>query len=246
MASAATERADEDKPARSAVWRAVCAASEQVRSRFQVGPIVGPKGVPVASAANPPDSPTWQLVEALCFLGVLLRAQQAIAPRIQLFGKSGPVEIVEDGISRHLWTQPSLQGERSALGGRPDLVVTSTAEAPHPGNALRIIEAKCVRGLDAPTLRSEFGKAHDLRVVTYFIWSFYTPPKRIVDGARGLGIDLHALGLDSEWREEFLRDPELLVAHVANAQSEARSAARFAKALEAAGRDAGGKAVRSR
>ncbi|MGE3312052.1 MAG: hypothetical protein AB7O66_18970 [Limisphaerales bacterium] len=199
----------------------------------------------MASAATLPDSPTWQLVEALCLLGVLLRAQQASAPRIHLFGKSGPVEIVEDGISRHLWAQPSLQGERSALGGRPDLVITSTAETPHSGNALRIIEAKCVRELDTPTLRSEFGKAHDLRVVTYFIWSFYTPPKRIVDGARGLGIELQALGLDSEWREELLRHPELLVAHVANAQSEARSAARFAKALEAAGRDAGGKLVRA-
>jgi hypothetical protein len=53
-------------------------------------------------------------------------------------------------------------------------------------------------------------------------------------------------GRDWEWREEFLRNPELLVAHVANAQSEARSATRFAQVLEAAGRDAGGKLVRSR
>lgn len=54
------------------------------------------------------------------------------------------------------------------------------------------------------------------------------------------------VGLDSEWREEFLRHPELLVAHLVNAQSQARSAARFAKALEAVGRDAGRKLVRSR
>jgi len=102
---------------------------------------------------------------------------------IHIFGKTGPVEIREDGIVRQLWAQQTLRGDKSALPGRPDLIVTSSREPPHPHNALRIIEAKCVRQLGTHTVRSEFGKAHDLRVATYLTWSFYSPAPRVVVGA---------------------------------------------------------------
>jgi hypothetical protein len=50
-------------------------------------------------------------------------------------------------------------------------------------NAIRILEAKSVRDLGTSTVRGEFGKAHDLRVNAYLIWSFYSPPERVVAGA---------------------------------------------------------------
>jgi hypothetical protein len=107
----------------------------------------------------------------------------------------------------------------SALEGRPDLIVTSTREPPHPKNATRIIEAKCV---SHQTVRSEFGKAHELRVATYLIWSFYSPTPRVVAGARGLGIDLEALGFDTNRRADLVQSPEALISRVAYAQEQAR------------------------
>jgi hypothetical protein len=226
--------ADNDTEARSALWTAVCVAAQDVRSRFRVGPIHGLNGGPVRVGTPVPNVATWQLVEALSLLGVILRSEDATAPTLGVFGKSGPVKIAEESSARYLWAQHSLRGERSALTGRPDLVVTSTSEQPHSGNAIRIIEAKCVRCLGTDTVRSEFGKAYDLRVGTYLIWSFYTPTPRVVDGARGLGIDLEALGFDTPRRADLLKSPEALISHVAHTQEQTRQRQRFAGALEGA------------
>jgi hypothetical protein len=85
---------------------------------------------------------------------------------------------------------------------------------------------------------AEFGKAYDLRVATYFIWSFYSPSAKSIDGARGLGIDLQALGFDTDRRQDLLASPEALVSHVAYSQEQARRSQRFALGLEDAGQDA--------
>jgi hypothetical protein len=130
-----------------------------------------------------------------------------------------------------------MRGESSTLGGIPDLVVTLSNDLPHPDNTVRVIEAKCVRILDAQTIRAEFGKAHDLRVATYFIWSFYSPSERMISGARGLGLDLMPLGFDSNYRSNLIASPELLISHVSNALAEARRAGRFAHALQDANRE---------
>ena len=193
---------------------------------------------PIRATSTVPTVATWRLVEALSLLCVILRSNEAKAHVISVFGKTGPVEIQEDGVVRHLWAQQTLRGDRSALSGRPDLIVTSSSDLPHPGNAIRIIEAKCVKQLGTQTIRSEFGKAHDLRVATYFIWSFYSPSPKLVAGARGLGIDLEALGFDSERRGDLLRSPEALISHVAHSQEQSRRTQRFARALEAAGQEA--------
>lgn len=192
--------ADQDVVARAALWRAIRVASDDVCHHFKVGLIRGIGGGVIRSDAVVPDVATWQLVEALSLLGMILRAAEATAAEINVFGKTGPIEIQEDGIVRQLWAQQTLRGERSALSGRPDLIVTSSPEPPHPSNVVRIIEVKCVRQLGTQTVRSEFGKAHDLRVATCFIWSFYSPAPRVVAGARGLGIDLEALGFDTDRR----------------------------------------------
>jgi hypothetical protein len=165
---------------------------------------------------------------------VILRSDEAKAGALGVFGKSGPIEITEEGVVRYLWAQYSVSGEHSALAGIPDLIVTASGDQPHPNNAIQIIEAKCVRQLGTQTIRSEFGKAYDLRVGSYFIWTFYTPTPRVVEGARGLGIDVEALGFDSDRRADLLKSPEALISHVAHAQEQARRAERFAGALEEA------------
>jgi len=176
-------------------------------------------------------------------LGILLRSEDAAADVINIFGRTGPIEIREDGVVRHLWAQQTLRGDRSALNGRPDLIVTSSQEPPHPRNAARIIETKCVRTIGTRMLRSEFGKAHDLRVATYLIWSFYSPAPRVVAGARGLGIDLEALGFDTDRRADLVVSPDVLISRIAYTQEQARREQRFAAALEEAGQEARRKLV---
>jgi hypothetical protein len=181
------------------------------------------------------------LIEALSLLCLIIRCDDASTKALNVFGKMGPVEVHEDQMARHVWTQQTLKGDKSSLGGRPDIIVTTTPESPHPGNAARIIEAKCVKQLGTQTIRAEFGKAYDLRVATYLIWSFYSPNPKVIEGARGLGIDLHMLGFDTDRRHDLLTSPEALISHVAYSQERARRSQRFALGLEDAGQEASGK-----
>ena len=82
------------------------------------------------------------------------------------------------------------------------------------------------------------GKAHDLRVATYLIWSFYSPSQKVIAGARGLGIDLEPLGFDTEHRQDLVRSPDALIARVAYSQEQARRHQSFALALADASEDA--------
>jgi hypothetical protein len=75
------------------------------------------------------------------------------------------------------------------------------------------------------------GKAHDLRVATYLIWSFYSPSQKVIAGARGLGIDLEPLGFDTEHRQDLVRSPDILIARVAYSQEQARRHQSFALAV---------------
>lgn len=226
--------ADQDTEARAAMWRAIRVASDEVRHRFHVSSILGSGRAAVSASSAVPDVATWQLVEALSLLGVILRSEEAEAEEIGIFGKTGPIAIREDGIVHQLWAQQTLQGDKSTLSGRPDLVVTSSLASPNPNNATRIIETKCVRQLGAQLIRSEFGKAHDLRVATYLIWSFYSPSRRVIDGALGLGINLEPLGFDTERRGDLVRSADALISHIAHAQEQARRGQKFALVLEQA------------
>ncbi len=87
-------------------------------------------------------------------------------------------------------------------------------------------------------LRSEFGKAHDLRVASYFIWSFYAPSASAIAGARALGLDLEALGFDTDRRNDLIKFPEALISRVAYAQEQARHGQKFFKALADASQEA--------
>ena len=222
---------DDDGEARLALWKAICVAADDIRHKFNIKSISANTLI-VSSKCELPDVATWQLVEAISLLGVILRADNATEGTINIFGKTGPVRLIEDGKERYLWAQQSIRGEKSALVGRPDLVVTSSSEPPQPSNILRVIEAKCVKSLGAQIIRSEFGKAHDLRVASYLIWSFYTPSKGAITGARALGIDLQPLGFDTDRRKDLIKCPETLIARVAYAQEFARQENMIFKALK--------------
>ncbi len=233
--------ADKDVEARRAIWNSICVCADDVRHRFKAESIRELDRREIHQGSSVPSVETWQLIEALSLLCLMIRCDEVTAATIMVFGKTGPIAIREDGVARYVSTQQTLRGDKSALSGRPDIIVTTTSESPRPRNAVRIIEAKCVRQLGSHTIRAEFGKAYDLRVETYLIWSFYSPTERASEGAKGLGIDLQVLGFDTDRRQDLLTSPEALISHVAHSQEQARHAHRFALGLEGAGQEAGRK-----
>ncbi|MEI8032857.1 MAG: hypothetical protein WCH05_05895 [Chlorobiaceae bacterium] len=232
------ESADKDDEARSALWKAICIASKEIRYRFRIDNVYERNGTLIGNNTKTPNVATWPLVEALCLLGVIIRAEDATAKDVSIFGKTGPIEIKEAGIVKYLWAQQIIKGDKSTLNGRPDLIITSTSDIPNSRNAIGVIEAKCMHKIGAQTVRSEFGKAHDLRVATYLIWSFYSLPKKVIEGAKRLGINIETLGFDSEWRRDLISNPEVLISKVVNAQHQASKEKRFAYTLEKASREA--------
>ena len=73
------------------------------------------------------EVPMWQLVEALSFIAILKNADSIRGEQIAvIFGRTGPVEIIEDGAVRFVWTQQNISAVESELGARPDIVVTVT------------------------------------------------------------------------------------------------------------------------
>ena len=81
---------------------------------------------------------------------------------------------------------------------------------------MRIIECKSSEKIGAPIIRSEFGKAYDLKVSSYLIWSLTTPKDTVIFGANELGIDIETFAFDTSMREIVLTRPEALIEHVAN------------------------------
>jgi hypothetical protein len=89
------ESADQDIEARNALWGAICVASDDVRHMFRIKSVLGKSGIPVSFSSVFPVVDTWQLVEALSLLGVILRSEDAAAESINIFGKTGPIEILD-------------------------------------------------------------------------------------------------------------------------------------------------------
>jgi hypothetical protein len=232
-----------DVEALNALWKAIWEAVEQLSPRCAVYSSPVPDDAHLVHfGKSTPEIKPWQLVEALSLLAILVRADEIENIEIlNLFGKTGPIRFTEDGLGRFLWAQQSLQGEQSALGGRPDLIVTSSPERPTTANVLRVVEAKCRRRLDTQTIRAEFGKAYDLKVATYFIWTYYSATPRVVEGAKRLGLDVVELGFDTLRRKDLIEQPATLLSYVAHALEQSRKVQRFAAALEEAGQDVGRK-----
>lgn len=100
-----------------------------------------------------------------------------------------------------------------------------------------VLRKTAIGSKGAQDIRAEFGKAYDLRVASYLIWSFTTPAPGVVEGARGLGLDIEVLGFDTARRADLIAMPENLVAHVANTLEVSRREKRFAHALIESGQD---------
>lgn len=229
--------ADRDWEARNAIWGAIQIAAEKLPGYPAV--YLGTR--PTASqrvgrqASMPTTIPTWRLVEGLCLLAVLSRADSIDTPFIPNFlGKNDPIPYTVDGKQLYIRSQALLQSAGSGFGAIPDLLVTTTEGIPTPESTVRIIEAKCRRQFGAQDVRAEFGKAHDLQCRSYFIWLYYSPSARLRECALALGIELGPLGFDSGQRAMVLQ-PENLFHYVSNELKRSDKEARFAKGLIAAG-----------
>jgi len=224
---------DEDTEARNAIWASIkdCASRLAGKCAIYVSRTLN-SDTRIYAQMPIPDVMAWQLVEALSLLTILLKADSVSTTEIcNIFGQSGPIHFVEDGQDRYLWAQYSMRGQDSDLVGRPDLVVSTSPALPSSQTAVRIIECKCRKQLGAPDVRGEFGKAHDLRVTSYLIWSFSTPSAKVIEGAKRLGIDVVPLGFDTERRDDLISNPENLVMHVANTQEVCKRENHFAQIL---------------
>lgn len=237
------DKVEKETEARKALWAAISDGATKLVGKCSVyisgTPDIGSKIHPQMPV---PEVQTWQLVEALSLLAILIKADRVITSKIcNLFGRTGPLHFIEDGNNRYLWAQPSLRGQESTLVGRPDLVVSVTPDAPSALNILRIIECKCRKRLGAPDIRGEFGKAYDLRVTSYLIWSFNTPSLSVIEGAKRLGLDIEPLGFDTDRRQDLISNPENLVMHVANTQEVSKQGTRFSRLLLESSNDASNK-----
>ncbi|OGA50092.1 MAG: hypothetical protein A3G24_22965 [Betaproteobacteria bacterium RIFCSPLOWO2_12_FULL_62_13] len=78
--------ADRDHQARSALWEAIRhAAGRIVHSSSVIVPTLGGEHISVQDVQRPPEVRTWQLLEALSLLSILVKATAITAPRIVLF-----------------------------------------------------------------------------------------------------------------------------------------------------------------
>src|SRR5690242_1642851 len=112
MPTAKLSIAEPDIEARSVLWREICEASLQLSSRCSVFTTGDSGALLRLKAPQPvPAVPTWQLVEALSLLSIILRAAEVRSGSIILFRKTGPIEITEDGLPRFVWTQQYLRGQ---------------------------------------------------------------------------------------------------------------------------------------
>ena len=226
--------AEVDQEGRLIIWQAICDAAEELRYACQIYTTPSPDlNGKVCFEMSIADVETWRLIEALSLVAILGNASRVFDRNVwNIFGRTGPISIEEDGRAVYLWAQPEITGYNSALGARPDLVVTTTREKPSPSTVLRIIECKCRQQLGAADIRAEFGKAHDLRATSYFIWSYHTPKQSVVRGAESLGLTLETLSLDTGRRHEWAEKPASLFHHAAAALEKSRMNKPFARMLQ--------------
>jgi len=228
-----------DLEARQALWNAIRYAGSRLASQCAIylsKRLVAEEGL--SNLIAPSDVPTWRLVEALSLLMILAKADTVSCKAVpNIMGQTGPLSFSAEGQDLFLWAQPSIKSQESSLIGRPDLVITKSAAPPSSKTILHVIECKCRQRLGAQDIRTELGKAIDLKVSSYLIWSFKTPKPNVVEGARRLGLDIKALELDGPRRKELIGQPENLAAHVGNTIEIVRKGARFSQALTKIGED---------
>ena len=181
----------EDIDARTSIWKAIRVAADVLRSSWSVQIFLErDTDKEIIDIHDAPDLKLWKLFEIVSVLAVLTSAQYVSTKKISnLKGKAGPIEYTKDDRQLYLWTQPRMTGEESGLGGIPDIVITNTPEEPTPTNSIHIIESKRRKKLTTADIRAEFAKAVDLRVRSYFIWSFFRQLRNLFKGQRILELN---------------------------------------------------------
>lgn len=243
MEIVATEDPNMDREAKHALWKAIVRKAEQLRRNWGVSAFLSKdRSEPIADGASLPSCDIWKLVEILSVYTVLSNADEVMTTEVyNVRGRlAKPVFYRKDGEPYYLWTQVRMKESLSGFTGIPDIVITMTDEPPSRGNAIDIIESKSGRRITGPLIRAEFAKGFDLKVTSYFIWSFYDPPQGVIDGARQLGIEVTPLGFASAERHTVL-DPEQLINRFAERLLNARNAGNFARMLQQTGSEASGK-----
>jgi len=147
-----------------------------------------------------------KFLEALCLMSTLTRMTPiGESFEVELFAQEGPLRVRDQDVSCFIWTQQSIQSEKSGLNAVPDIVITKTPEGVTTSNILSIIECKCRDTIGAGDLRGEFGKAFDLGSPSYILMSYNAVPQSVIDGGQALGIDVQVFSLHTPERERFLR-----------------------------------------
>lgn len=231
---------DQDQEVKRALWQAICRLADQFRSQWGMAAYLSnDHSEPVSSTATTPNCSVWKLVEILSVFTVLRDAD--IVRTAEVFNLRGrittPIFYLQGGEPYYLWTQRRMKESLSGFTGIPDIIITTTDETPSRANALDIIEAKSGRRITGALIRSEFAKAYDLKVTSYFIWSFYDPSPSVIQGAKLLGIEVAPLGFGSSQREKLL-EPEALLSRFAEQLRSARQSGTFERVLRQTGNDA--------
>ncbi len=186
------------------------------------------------------DKIKGSFLELLCLLSTLssVRSSNSVRTVRNVFRSVGPIRIFEEGFYKNLWTQQTLSDTKSGLNARPDLIMTTPEQFVTTKNILSIVECKCVRQLSSTTIRAEFGKAHDLRINSYTIISYYNPDQKIVDGAKRLGIDVVPFRLRTKGRDVYLKNPAQLVEGLSEDLQKSREEKNFLRLLDSAADEA--------
>jgi hypothetical protein len=115
-----------------------------------------------------------------------------------------PLVRRDTGVTQFLWTQPTIPAIVSGMKARPDLLIAYEPIISET-SVFTIRESKH-RRLQAATIRSEFGKAFDLRVRSYVLVSYYRVPRKTCMAANQLGLEVEALDLGERERRPSAED----------------------------------------
>jgi hypothetical protein len=145
-------------------------------------------------------------VEILCLLSYLSKFQptDSRVTSYNIFQKVGPIPIIDDGKKRYLWYQPTVKETKTGMVARPDIVITDSEKEVNHKTIVNMTECKCREQITASDIRSEFGKAYDLRVDSFTVVVFYKISEHLKNAALQLGIELVELGLYTPDRQKYL------------------------------------------
>ncbi|HNP84259.1 MAG TPA: hypothetical protein PKN47_22580 [Nitrospira sp.] len=174
-----------------------------------------------------------QFLESLCLMSTLTRMiPQEKSFEVCLFAQEGPLPVQDQGVPCFIWTQQSVESQKTGLRAVPDITVTNTPEAVTTSNIVSIVECKCRSIIGAGDLRGEFGKAYDMGSPSYVLMSYNEVPQSVIDGGRALGIDVQVFSLHTSEREVFLRGERDMAEDMAIKLVQARRRRGFLTAIE--------------